>query len=237
MSIVKTLTGSMVGAIIAIGLFFLLRNYVLGSEQLGLLIWFPILTGLLTGAAARFFSGPLAPNGSRILPGTIAALISAVAIFGHEILPPLVDAWSLDHSPIRPEEVTARPRVTGDTGNAADLAQSTETDAAGDAQEESREGDPSDSTSQGDSGEASNDQDFDPAVDAQLRDQLMRRSANPDDPDAGVVLGQDPTNLMPILAEDKDPTLIKQIFPYLMYGIGILLAFQLAVSFRTSKQD
>lgn len=229
MKIMKTLIGSIVGAALATGVFFLLRNYVLDSEQLGILIWFPIVTGLLTGLLARVFAGPMLPNSSRLMTGATAALISAVAMFGHEIGPPLMDAMNIDASPIRPDEIVAQAKAVNEANDTPDADEPSENDTDQPANGTGEVSDPDRSTED----EAADSQtDRDGLNEGELREMMAMRSRESGDPTGG-----GGTNIAPLPIEKEEPTLLQKISPYLAFGIGVLLAFQIAVSGRASNKE
>ncbi len=85
MSVFKSLLGSLIGAAIAIGIYFVVKQ---ATGQT--FIWFPIVTGVLTGLFASMFMGNKGSNVARYLAGALAGIIAGVAIFGIDVVPTLV---------------------------------------------------------------------------------------------------------------------------------------------------
>lgn len=243
MSLLKTLIGSIVGAAIATAIYFVVKSYVFEPDQgKDLLVWFPIVTGILTGLLARSFGGPLLANSSRVLVGATAAFIAAAAMFGHEIGPPLINAWTVDVSPIRPGEVTARPR-----------ANASPSESSPDAVAEVVETDDSNATEEGDaavSEEAPEDRprkppalvgvsmegDVERGGGDDLREVMPGRGSLPTGPIGG---GDSRATIetLTTIAESTEPppTKFQQYLPYVVYAIGVLLAFQITVTGRKTK--
>ena len=201
------------------------------------------MTGILTGLVASVFGGKDRSNGARYLCGAAAALIAGGAIFGMEFMPS-VKLQGDGHFAGLPTR-----KVVGDAGeNSVGDASQDSTDAgtnSGDGQNDAGNGD----SNTGDQTQASDE------------DSAAGRAG--DDPDGQADRGRggprfssrnDPAlQSQPDSAGQADPAASKRFaelikkkkhekwwqtwLPYVLSGIGVLFAYQLARGFSPAKQD
>ena len=81
MGIVKSLVGSIVGAAIALGIHYAIKQST-GESY----VWFPLIIGLIVGILTRILAGNSLSTGSRVIAGGFAALIAGVAMFAPDIV-------------------------------------------------------------------------------------------------------------------------------------------------------
>jgi len=235
----KILIGSLVGAILATLVFCYLKVYLISIEKVDLLIWFPIFTGILTGLMARWIGGPLMENSKRVVTGSIAALLAAAAMFGHEVGPPLWDAWTVNQSPIKTSEVTAKPILVVEP-----LSESSPNADSNEAEADDR------------SGVARQQEDaatqLDPANDRPRKPPALVGMSAPNSDSAEAPTRQDqegpgPTassdsssqsnvsSFNPLKVDEEQQTQFQQVLTIIAYAIGVLLAFQIPVCWNTKK--
>ena len=81
MGVVKSLIGSVIGAAVAIGIYYGIKQST-GDTY----VWFPLIIGLIVGITTRIASGGSLSAGSRVVAGALAALVAGLAMFGPDIV-------------------------------------------------------------------------------------------------------------------------------------------------------
>ena len=81
--IVKSLIGSIVGAAVALGIYYGIKQST-GETY----VWFPLIIGLIVGIATRMAAGSSISGGSRVVAGALAAIVAICAALrrrGHQL--------------------------------------------------------------------------------------------------------------------------------------------------------
>ncbi|HAC91057.1 MAG TPA: hypothetical protein DCF63_10575 [Planctomycetaceae bacterium] len=216
MNVLKSLIGSLVGAVLATVIHHFARPSA--SEPI---LWFPMDTGILTGLAGGGLGGKARGSGGRLASGVLSALVAGGAIFGGDVVTSLT-AKPGDYGPITPEQLTAQP----DTSPEVATADSSTTDDPPDAA--------SDATASSDTNTEVPVEVVDPAnvaSDTQdLAGQLAERSGEAPGAQPGQMYAEQS-------GQPAEASLLDKLLPFIFPGLGILLAYQFARGFRDSSQQ
>ena len=223
MSVVKSLVGSVVGAAIATGIYYGIQQST-GETY----VWFPLVTGALTGIVARVLGGPTS-NAASFVCGALAALIAGVAIFGVDLGPKFM-AMNAERGPIAKSELLEDPAnlVKGvGAGNVSPNKneESDDENTEADSKDESEEADNKDS---GSGVEENSDVPTDLSAEMADRSRVPEEAKRAEAAAAGAVSN---AGALP----KKTDTWVSQYLPYIFNGIGILFAYQIARGFGSSK--
>ena len=222
MSVIKSFFGAIVGAAAATGAYFAIENYT-GETY----IWFPIITGILTGLVASVFGGKSRGTSARFVCGAFAALIAGVAIFGIEFLPG-EDQGEFGALPGRSTE-----RVADGDRDADDSEKSED----GGSDEARNQGSDDDSADSGDDGADEEGADGEGGT-----GETSDEGDTPDPNEASRGRGEAPNVATPgdnaaserfaeIIKKKKHESWLNTWLPYVLSGIGILFAYQIARGF------
>ncbi len=220
MSVVKSLVGSVIGAAIATGIYYGIHQST-GETY----VWFPLVTGALTGIVARVLGGQTS-NVASFVCGALAALIAGVAIFGVDLGPKFM-AMNAERGPIADSELLDDPaELIKDRGAGKTLpAENDESD------KENAETGSTDESDEKDSESASEgDADVPASVGAEMADRsrVPEQAKRAEAAAAGAVSNAS-------APPKKADTWVSQYLPYIFNGIGILFAYQIARGFGSSK--
>ncbi len=206
MSVVKSLIGSVVGAAVATGIY-----YVIQQSTGETYIWFPLVTGALTGIVARVLGGSTS-NAASFVCGAFAALIAGIAIFGVDLGPKLME-MNADRGPVAKGELMKDP---------AKLVKSNIPPAASTTEEKGADNsDETDGTSSADAN-----------VPFDANKDFADRSRMPDEAkEAEAAAGAAGATAGAGALPKKQDSWVNQYLPYIFNGIGILFAYQIARGF------
>ena len=137
MGISKSLIGSVIGAAVAIGIHYAIKQST-GESY----IWFPMVVGLIVGIASRVVAGGSLSSGSRVTAGALAAIVAGVAIFTPDFLNSF--SGSAEYGPIEDKDRLVNASIDksddkDDSGSAADKGSDSKT-TQGDSEPADREG-------------------------------------------------------------------------------------------------
>lgn len=212
MNVLKSLIGSVVGAALATVIHHFARPSA--SEPI---LWFPIVTGILTGLAGGVLGGKNRGNGGRLASGVLSALVAGGAIFGGDVVTSLT-AKPGDYGPITPEQLTAQPATSPEVASTTNES----SDAASDA------------TASSDTTTEIPVEMVDPAnVASDTQDiagQLAERSGEAPGSQPGQMYAEQS-------GQPAEASLLDKLLPFIFPGLGILLAYQFARGFRDSSQQ
>jgi hypothetical protein len=212
MNVLKSLIGSVVGAALATVIHHFARPSA--SEPI---LWFPIVTGILTGLAGGVLGGKARGNGGRLASGVLSALVAGGAIFGGDVVTSLT-AKPGDYGPITPEQLTAQPATSPEVASTTNES----SDAASDA------------TASSDTTTEIPVEMVDPAnVASDTQDiagQLAERSGEAPGSQPGQMYAEQS-------GQPAEASLLDKLLPFIFPGLGILLAYQFARGFRDSSQQ
>jgi hypothetical protein len=212
MNVLKSLIGSVVGAALATVIHHFARPSA--SEPI---LWFPIVTGILTGLAGGVLGGKARGTGGRLASGVLSALVAGGAIFGGDVVTSLT-AKPGDYGPITPEQLTAQPATSPEVASTTNES----SDAASDA------------TASSDTTTEIPVEMVDPAnVASDTQDiagQLAERSGEAPGSQPGQMYAEQS-------GQPAEASLLDKLLPFIFPGLGILLAYQFARGFRDSSQQ
>jgi hypothetical protein len=212
MNVLKSLIGSVVGAALATVIHHFARPSA--SEPI---LWFPIVTGILTGLAGGVLGGKNRGNGGRLASGVLSALVAGGAIFGGDVVTSLT-AKPGDYGPITREQLTAQPATSPEVASTTNES----SDAASDA------------TASSDTTTEIPVEMVDPAnVASDTQDiagQLAERSGEAPGSQPGQMYAEQS-------GQPAEASLLDKLLPFIFPGLGILLAYQFARGFRDSSQQ
>lgn len=212
MNVLKSLIGSVVGAALATMIHHFARPSA--SEPI---LWFPIVTGILTGLAGGVLGGKNRGNGGRLASGVLSALVAGGAIFGGDVVTSLT-AKPGDYGPITREQLTAQPATSPEVASTTNES----SDAASDA------------TASSDTTTEIPVEVVDPAnVPSDTQDiagQLAERSGEAPGSQPGQMYAEQS-------GQPAEASLLDKLLPFIFPGLGILLAYQFARGFRDSSQQ
>ncbi len=226
MSVVKSLVGGVIGAGIATGIYYAIK--ISTGETY---VWFPLITGILSGVGARALRGPSTSNAAAYMSGALAGLIAGVAIFGVEIGPALM-VKDADTGPLAirssstPEQdaENTEPEAADKEPGAGDA----ELKAAdgGENQEPAKEAAESSETGDVESADKSTDTEdrFDPKADSQNRAAAGKEAADAESAEVA-------SDAATAAEMEQKKAWYDEYLIYFFGGIGILLAYQITRGF------
>lgn len=217
MNVLKSLIGSLIGAGIATVIHHFSRSSA--SEPI---LWFPIVTGILTGLAGGVLGGKTRTSGGRLASGVLSALVAGGAMFGGDVFASLTTKPG-NYGPITPGELTAQPAASADSASTDSTSSSdavaTSSDTSATTEVPVEVVDPADVT-----------------VDGVDTARLMAERGGV--PASGDVAGTLPDQMYAELAgQPTEASLLDKLLPFIFPGLGILLAYQFARGFRDSPKE
>jgi hypothetical protein len=213
MSVVKSLIGSVVGAAVATGIYYGIQQST-GETY----IWFPLVTGALTGIVARVLGGSTS-NAASFVCGAFAALIAAIAIFGVDLGPKFMEINYSERGKIAKNELMEDPAKLVTPVSPGKV--STPTDEAGSS-------DKSEGTDNTEDESGSEDA----KVPFDAKKDFADRSRMPDEAkEAEAAAGAAGATAGAAALPKKQDSWVNQYLPYIFNGIGILFAYQIARGF------
>ena len=219
MRVINSILGSLIGAAAGTGIYFLVKQMT--GEPI---IWFPLITGLLTGITANNFGG--GSRGARTVCGAFAGIIACLAILSVEFIPTWI-APAPDNEP-----VLKRPIVQVEQK----MDEGSEAKSDDDSDSGSEEGEEKTETS----GDAENGDDT-----AAVSDSITPEDTNQAFKERG--RGPDMQAFPNATASDEQiAELIKKknngawydfYLPYILCGVGALLAYQFGKGFGSGDDE
>lgn len=219
MNVFKSLFGSLIGAAIGIGIYFAIKQST-GETY----IWFPIVIGALIGMFGNFFYSKPCSNGVRFVCGALAAIVAFLAVFGVDLGPTLL-AGNGEHGPI---DLSDRMQLVSNDGVSEKNPDGSDA-KAGESEGQPQEG--SETSADGEKqeseeGAAGSGTTETSAADG-FKDRGLGQTALPSSPG-------DPQRFAELIKKSKNKSWLETYLPYLMNGIGMLLAYQFARGFGSA---
>ena len=209
MSVVKSLIGSVVGAAVASGIY-----YGIQQSTGETFVWFPLVTGALTGIVARVLGGSTS-NAASFVCGALAALIAGIAIFGVDLGPKFM-AINSEQGPVVESELMKNPEKFVKP-NFDPKDSETEGQAASDLKTDADSGSDAATGGAGNAGESS-------------PQDIVDRGTMPEEARLAEKAAGGATAGASALPKKRDSWISKYL-PYIFNGIGILFAYQIARGF------
>ena len=246
MNVIKSLFGSIFGAAIGVGIYFAIKQST-GETY----VWFPLVIGALTGIVANFLYTKSCGNGTRYVCGALAAIVAGVAVFGVDLIPKLMTEKA-DYGPLDiSQRVASRDKDageenedsgTGETSSGDETAQGDADDSQGTGTEtndsEAGSDTESDSDDAGPDAEGSSDPaESEDGSDDGNRESGERASSRGAPPGAGS--GSEPAaakRFAELIKKSSHESWWDAYLPFIMNGLGILLAYQFARGFGSAPK-
>lgn len=254
MGIVKSLIGSVVGAAIALGIHYVIKQST-GESQ----VWFPLVIGLIVGILARMVAGNSLSSGSRVVAGGLAALIAGVAMFAPDIMSSLQGPTDFGPIVVKNRLVNASIAIDDADGSTDKNAEGTEdkapgsgttTSAASDPSPESNDTPDTEQTDVSDGGEDSppaNEPGIDSSTDTDSSEsgtktempdeqvQMARNAAIADRSRSGTVgadngAAANMEQFSDLIKKKKHESWMETFLPIIFSGIGMVMAYVISQS-------
>lgn len=245
MGVVKSLIGSIVGAAVALGIYYGIKQST-GDTY----IWFPLVIGVFVGIAARIAAGSSLSSGSRVVVGAVAAIIAGLAMFGPDVVEGMtgqsefgpIESTSdrLINATIAKSDVEANKDDVGEEQGSGDKSDSGETlDAT-----ESGDGDSESGTADQDEGNSDDGEEDAPADDEAASDSTdssdQADSRTIDVNQAFAERGK-PEKEVPrspetikkfeeLIKKQKHESWLATFLPIILSGVGMVLAYVIGQS-------
>lgn len=261
MGVVKSIFGSLIGAVVGVGIYYVIKQT---TDQT--YIWFPLVIGVLTGIAARMFAGSLGSNSDRLISGAFAGLIAGAAILGIEFAPTIL-AKQNEFGPIELDErlnseaaamqtAKAEPKTDPDAADESDqmkiAGDDQRSDDVADAATDDNKNDAADQVEPDDAREpnaGSASQESDRVSDDQVADDAVGTtpatpgdSTIPESRDQSRTPQNLPVNsetdskrLKDLIRKQSHQTWYNFVMPYVFTGLGMLVAYQIARGFGSAN--
>ena len=220
MGFIKAIVGGLIGAIIAIVVLAYLPGRVPSNY-----LWYPLVTGLLTGLGVRLACGSKS-HVSAYLTGGVAALIALFAILqGDEI----IAKTGIGNTQLAPAVARSQPK-----GGPPSVTAKNDSNEAGDPLDDSAGSEPE---STGDDDKADDDKADDDKADDDKADDDKADDEGADDEGAALVSDENPAPVVRdnVVMDDATTPVGRRasklswrtIAPFLFAGLGVLLAYEL----------
>ena len=204
MSIVKSLVGSVIGAGVGTAIYYGIQQST-GESY----VWFPLVTGALTGIVARMFGGA-SSNAASFVCGALAALVAGIATFGVDLGPKFME-MNAERGPVAQNELMPdADKYVKQPPPAPEGSEPGEGETDGDAAD-------------GDSDSENSN------VPANQAEEIAERSKVPEGAQEAANAAGPGAAAGAI--QRKEETWVDLYLPYIFNGIGMLFAYQLARGF------
>lgn len=244
MGVVKSLIGSIVGAAVAVGIYYGIKQST-GETY----VWFPLIIGLIVGITTRIASGSSLTGGTRVVAGALAAIVAGCAMFGPDVVESMgkTEFGPIQSSSDRLVNATIAKSDVDDENDSDDQGTADTSDPDDDTASDDQtgsdqpdEGEESSDDSEGQDDASADDQSDDESGDDADSESTNATARNADVNQAFAERGK-PDRDIPespetirkfeeLIKKQKHESWLSTFLPIILSGVGMVLAYVIAQS-------